>query len=165
MIKSLSSWPCWDPLAAILGLTGSAVLQAVSECPCYCQAGISSCSLFAFMYLGQRLWDIFKSFIIIYNVLEVCNPTNLIPQAQYQIHLPFLNFLLMQPQLTLEEFINPSFLFKFWLMNCSVSLKVSLKSVSSIKKWVKSGFLEEWSLITPGILPVVESGRRLISEN
>ena len=63
----------------------------------------------------------------------------------------------MQPQLTLEEFIKPSFLFKFWLMNCSVSLKVSLKSVSSIKNWVKSGFLEEWSLITPGILPVVES--------
>ena len=43
------------------------------------------------------------------------------------------------------------FLFKFWIMNCSVSLKVSLKSVSPNKKWAKSGFLEEWSLITPGV--------------
>ena len=41
---------------------------------------------------------------------------------------------------------------KFWIMNGSVSLKVPLKSVSSIKKWAKSGFLDEWSLITPGIL-------------
>ena len=40
------------------------------------------------------------------------------------------------------------FLFQFWLMNCSVSLKVSLKSVSSIKNWAKSEFLDEWSLIT-----------------
>ena len=71
----------------------------------------------------------------------------------------------MQPQLTLEEFIKPFFLLKFWLMNCSVSLKVSLKSVSSIKKLAKSGFLEEQSLITPGILPMAESGRRLTSEN
>ena len=60
----------------------------------------------------------------------------------------FLNFPLMQPSLMLEEFMKPPFLFKFWLMNCSVSLKVSLKSVSSIKKWAKSEFLDEWSLIT-----------------
>ena len=47
------------------------------------------------------------------------------------------------------------FLFKFWIMNCSVSSKVSLKSVSSIKKWAKSGFLDECYLIPPGILPMV----------
>ena len=43
--------------------------------------------------------------------------------------------------------------------------KVSLKSVSSIRKWARSGFHDEWSLITPAILPMVLSGRRLISEN
>ena len=56
-------------------------------------------------------------------------------------------------------------LFKFTLISCSVSSKVSLKIVSSIKKWAKSGFVDEWSLITPGILPMVVSGRRLILEN
>ena len=139
MVKSLSGprWPCWDPLAAILCLTRGAVLQAVSGAPVTARlvflvaVCLPSCTLVNDLGMSSNLSSSSKTF------WKSIYPTNLIPQAQYQIHLPFLNFLLMQPQLTLEEFRKPSFLFKFWLMNCIVSLKVPLKSVSSIKKIVK----------------------------